>query len=174
MGMMNDTTAQVMTPLLAKTEAAIEAKVTPENREAHAKIVAAGMKFAFSNATHGTLVEGLARSKEPVHDVAVGVVGILMILAQKAQGTMPAPAMVSAGMVLVLHGLDYLEKTKGVKIGNKEIDDSTKLFTTTLLPKIGVTPEVMAKANNTAQNAMKNKRFMAEYSKTKGVPNGNA
>ncbi len=173
MGIIDNSNQQSMNPLLQKTEAAIEAKVTPDNKSAHDKIVAAGMKLAFSKASHDAVIQGLDQSKEPVHDIAVGVVGILLMLSQKAKGTMPVPPMVSAGMVLVLHGLDYIEKTKGIKITNTELDDATKLFITTLSPKIGLTPQVMAKVNQTAQGAMQNKQLMAEYTKRSGAQNGN-
>ena len=71
--------------------------------------------------------------------------------------------MVPAGMTLVLHGLDYVEQTKGVTIGNNEIDTATKIFIQTISPKIGLPPDKMQEATDHAHRAMQDPALMAKF-----------
>lgn len=172
MGMIGNTTA--MSPLLSKVEAKVEATVKQPAQDAYRRIVAAGMKFAFDPQAHGTVMDGLDKSKDPIHDVAVGVVGILILLYKKSKNTMPTDAMVPAGMTLVLNGLDYLEKTGRMKITNAEIDNATQIYIANIQPKLGITPQVMGKAVSGAQKAMLDPALMAKYKASQGAQNGNA
>ena len=117
MGMIDNTAPPVppelppMDPRLEQIEQKVEASMTdPKTVEAYHKIVNAGMKVAFDETTHKSLMQDLENSKDPVHDVAVGTVGLLITLHQQSKGTMPLAPMVQAGMTLMLHGLDYLIK----------------------------------------------------------------
>ena len=173
MGMIESTapTGGKMSPLLAKVEAKVESTVKPNMKAAYNRIIAGGLKFAFDPKAHGTVVQGLDKSVDPVHDVAVGVVGILILMSKKAQGTMPTEAMVPAGLVLVLHGLDYLEQTGRMQITNTEVDDATQTYITNLQPKIGLNEKVMGQAVSGAQKAMQDPALMAKYKESQ---NGNA
>ena len=151
-------------PLIKQAMDAVVAKaVPPDQKEAYQRIVTAGMKLAFDKTTHDSIIKGLDESKDPIKDVAVGTVGILLIMEKESKGTMPIPPMVPAGMTLVLHGLDYIEQTKGIKIDKAEIDNATQLFIETLSPKIGLTPEVMKKASEQVDGAMQNQDLMMKY-----------
>lgn len=172
MGLINSTPQGKMNPLLQKTEQSIEAKINPKDKPAYQRIVLAGMKIAFDQSTHSSLVQGLAQSQDPVHDVAIGVVGLLLIMNKQAKGTMPVPPMILAGMTLVLHGLDFLQQAKGMNIGPNEIDTATKLYVQTISPKVGLSPQVMQDSTTKAQGAMQNQQFMAKYKQSQGAQNG--
>lgn len=165
MGMVADTSIaqKPMVPLLQKAEMAIEHTLKPDMQKAYHRIVTAGITIAFSKATHGTLMQGLDQSKDPIHDVAIGTVGLLLSMYKQSKNTMPTDAMVPAGFTLMLHGLDYLQRTKGIQIGNDQIVQAHDLYMSTLLPKIGLTPQVMAKATNQAHGAMQNPQLMQKF-----------
>ena len=152
-----------LSPLLQQAEAKVEAGIKPQFKEAYQRIVIAGMKVAFDPSTHGSIVDGLRQSKNPIHDVAVGTVGMLILLSQQSKGTMPVPAMVPAGMTLLINGLDYLEKTNVLKVDANMLGDATNIYITTLMPKIGITPQKMQQIAQQTHGAMNNPQFMAQF-----------
>lgn len=162
MGMITAPSKPVTNPLIKQAMDRVQGTVKPDQQDAYTRILAAGLKFAFDKKSHSSIIEGLDKSKDPVHDIAVGTVGLLLLMHKQSGDTMPVPPMVPAGMMLVLHGLDYIEQTKNIKIGNAEIDTATKLFIQTLSPKIGLTPDKMQEATDKAHQAMQNPEFMAK------------
>jgi len=165
MGMINSAVPPTgaMSPLLMKAEQAIEAKVPASMQDAYHRIVTAAMKLAFAPSTHGSIMQGLDTSKDPVHDVAVGSVGLLLLMYKQSKNTMPVSPMIYAGMTMVIHGLDYLERAHKVTIGTNEIDAATKLFVATISPKVGLTPQVMQQHVAKAHAAMQNPQFMQKF-----------
>ena len=168
MGMINDTTNVAdpnvpMDPLLEKVEANIVRSVKPADNEAYQRIVLAGMKLAFDKTSHQSLMVSLGQSQDKVHDVAIGAVGLLLLMHKQSKGTMPLAPMVSAGMTLVLHGLDYIKKVYGEDIGNAQIDTATELFISTITPKLGVTNDVLNAATSKVHGAMQDPAFMKKF-----------
>lgn len=131
-------------PLLAQTEQAIEAKLTPANRVDYMKIVVAGLHIALDRGANGFLAK-LKGAADPVADVAKGAVDLMMVMKKEARGVMPTDAMVPAGLVLMLHGLGFIERT-GVKIAEPELDRATQLFANNYFHRIGVTPAMLENA----------------------------
>lgn len=164
---------QTMTsPLLRQAEMKIEQSVYPQFQDDYHRIVIAGMKAAFDQSSHASLVAGLEKSANPMHDVAVGLVGLLIVLSQQSKGTMPDPPIVWAGMTLLTQGLDYLEKTHKLQVNEAVLDQATQLFLSTLLPKLRLTPEKMQQMAVQAHQAMQNPQIMAQYHASKGASNG--
>lgn len=100
--------SSIKNPLLAQAGQAVEAKIPPSQKQFVDRIVAAGMTAAFSPQSHGQIFQGLDQSKDKVHDIAMGTVGLLLILSKQSKDTMPALPMMYAGSILMLHGLDYI------------------------------------------------------------------
>lgn len=150
-------------PLLQQAEAKVESTIKPNDKDAYQRIVIAGMKVAFDPSTHGSIVDGLQNSKDPIHDVAVGTVGLLILLSQQSKGKMPIPPMVSAGMTLLINGLDYLEKTKVLKVDADMLGNATNIYITTLMPKVGITPQIMQQMAQQTHGAVNNPKFMAQF-----------
>ena len=163
MGLINNNTTLSTNPLIKQAMDRVQSTVKQPDEEAFLKILTAGLKFAFNKKAHGTIMEGLDKSQDPVHDIAVGTVGLLLVMNKGSHGTMPVPPMVPAGMMLVLHGLDYIEHTQNIKIGAAEIDEATKIFIQTIMPKIGITPEVFKQATDSAHKAMQDPALMAKF-----------
>jgi hypothetical protein len=158
-----------MLPILEQVEAGIEAKVPPKMMDAYKRIVAAGMKLAFDSKTNASMMKGLEGSQKPIEDIAVGTVGLILLMYDQSKKTMPLDAAIPAGMCLVLHGLDFANRAMGVNITNAEVDQATEIFTSTILPKFGITPEVLQKHIATSQSAMNNPEIMAKFKAQSGA-----
>ncbi len=128
-------------PLLKEAQAKIEAGV--QDRDAFSRIVQAGQKVMYDQATFAELAKGLKDAKDPVTEIAEGMIGILGILYKQSRKTMPIPPMVLAGMALLLDALDFAERAGLVKIGKAELNKATTHYLNSLLPKFGLTPEKM-------------------------------
>lgn len=157
-----------LNPLLQKTEDKIEATVKPEMRDIYTKIVTRAIQFTTSDKAQEMLFGELAKSKDPVSDVALGSVGIMIILYQKSKGTMPIEIMPAAGMTLVLQGLAFVEPLTGQKVQPQDVDRALELFMANLLPKIGITPEMIQTAQKNAVQASQNKQLMSQYQAASG------
>lgn len=114
--------------LLAQTEEAIEARLTPQNRSDFMKIVVAGLKTA----THGgpnSILARIRQSKDPVNDAALGAVNLVSMMSRQSRGTMPPRAFVPAATVLMLHALDFAQKLGIIKITPELVAEATKKIT---------------------------------------------
>jgi len=105
-------------PLLKEAQAKIEAGV--QDRDAFSRIVQAGQKVMYDQATFAELAKGLKDAQDPVTEIAEGMIGILGILYKQSRKTMPIPPMVLAGMALLLDALDFAERAGLVKIGKAD------------------------------------------------------
>lgn len=155
--------------LLAQAEQTIEKGVPPDQQEAYQRILIAGMKVLFSQQTHGALVQGLEQSQDPIGDVGKGAVGLIMTLFKESKGTMPAKAMIPAGMALLLNALDYVDSTGIAKIGKPELDHATEVFINTLMPKVGLTPDRMQGLMGQIQGVMADPEKMKQMQQQQGA-----
>jgi hypothetical protein len=128
--------------LLQATEKKIESGLTPENREHYTKIVVAGMKAALAEGPNGILAS-LKQSKNPVEDCAVGAVNLVMMLREQSRGTMPVKALVPAAMTLMLQALDFADKARIKRIGVKDLDRATRIFTNYVFTVFKITPKML-------------------------------
>ena len=128
-------------PLLKQAQTKIESGV--QDRDAYNRIVQAGTKVIYDKATFTELSKEIRQAQDPVTEIAEGMIGILGILYKQSRKTMPIPAMVMAGMSLLLDALDFAEQAGLVKIDKAELNKATTHYLNSLLPKFGLTPEKM-------------------------------
>lgn len=166
------TQSSMKNPLLAQTQQAIEAKIPPSQKQAVDRIVAAGMTVAFSPQSHGKIFQGLDQSKDKVHDIAMGTVGLLLLLSKQSQDTMPGLPMIYAGIILMMHGLDYIEQTMGVKIGANELDKATQIMMPVLQDKLGLTNDKLQSMANSAHQNLQNPQFAQKFKESQMQPKG--
>lgn len=162
-GMLEAAAPAMRNPLLAKTEQAIEAKVPADLEQYVSRIVTAGITAAFSPQSHGQIFQGLDQSVDKVHDIAMGTVGLMLILSKQSKDTMPKAPMLYAGLILMLHGLDYLEQTMQIPIGNDEIAKATQIFMPVMQEKLGLTHDKLKAMSDTAHKHLQNPTFMQKY-----------
>lgn len=129
--------------LLEAAEKRIEGDLTPENRANYTRIVVAGMKLALDKGPKGILAS-LKQSKNPLSDCATGAVNLCILMRRQSRGTMPVKAMVPAAMTLMLHALDFAERTGIIKtVGTAELSKATHTFTNTAFARFGITPQML-------------------------------
>lgn len=131
--------------LLRKAEDRIESQLDPENKQNYLKIVLAGMHAGMDGGPNSILAS-LLKSQDPISDAAKGAVSMVLNLRKQAQGVMPLKAMVPAAMTLMLHALDFADRAKIVKVGTKELDQATSIFTDTVFRAFGITKQGLADA----------------------------
>lgn len=126
-------------PLLKQAQTKIESGV--QDRDAYNRILQAGTKVIYDKATFTELSKGIRQAQDPVTEIAEGMIGILGILYKQSRKTMPIPAMVMAGMSLLLDALDFAEQAGLVKIDKAQLNKATAHYLNSLLPKFGLTPD---------------------------------
>lgn len=155
-------------PLIIKAEAAVDAKVSPADKEAYDKIVLAGMKVMFSKETHGQLVQGFKEAGDPLTAIVEGIIAIIGILFKESRGTMPPGPMVLAGQSLLMEALDFMDESGMIEVDEQMLGDATQKYIETLLPKIGLTPDKMQAVLGKAQGIMGDPQKMAAYKQSLG------
>ena len=82
---------------------------------------------------------------------------------------MPVDAMVPAAMTLMLHTLDFAEKTNLVTITPDVLDRATHMFMDKIMRLMKITPEDMSDALGKVHTILRDPDMMAKY---KGQQNG--
>jgi hypothetical protein len=132
-------------PLLQQAEDKVESGLTPENRANYLKIVVAGLRIALDKGPDSFMAK-LRNSRDPISDCATGAVALVLIMRKQARGVMPMKAAIPAGMTLMFHGLDFIDRAKIAKIAEPELDRATTIFTNTLFQKLGITHAMLQQA----------------------------
>lgn len=140
--------------LLKASEEKIESNLLPENRVNYQKLVVAGLKVALAKGPESYMAQ-LKDSKDPLSDAAVGAVNLVFLLNKQARGMAPIQAMVPAAMTLMLHALDFIDRTGMMTIGQQELGAASKKFADVVFRNMNITPQMLKKAGESVQNAAK-------------------
>jgi hypothetical protein len=154
--------------VLEAAEQKIESGLLPANRANYMKIVVAGMKTGMANGPN-SILNKLRHSNDPVNDCAKGAVNLAMLMYKHTQGAMPFQAMIPAAMTLMLHGLDFVDKSKIMKIGAPELDKATQTFMNTMFHNLGVTPAMLAQAHDKVTKAVKDPAYLEAMKQKAGL-----
>lgn len=170
--------------VLQAAEQKIEDNLLPANHADYMKVVVAGMHAGLANGPKSILA-GIRNSSDPVNDCAKGAVNLAMLLRKQSRGTMPLKAMIPAAMTLMLHALDFVDKSGMKKIGTPELVEATHTFANFMFKQIGLSPQMLQKAHESVTavtndpahlEAMKRKAGMVkapDSSTITPVPGGN-
>jgi hypothetical protein len=136
---------------LKKIEAEITAKVqehAPQNFAAFKKAVLAGDKIMFDPKTHQNmeLVKNPATRSDPVNTIAKGVSGLMWLMYQQSRQTMDLQVMITAGIVLMTHAIDFAERGLGIQFDGKMIGDATQTLAYLIMKRLGISPEQLGEA----------------------------
>jgi hypothetical protein len=139
--------SQLANPLLQQTEDTIEhnLSVSPENLDNFNKIVVSGLHIALDKGANGFMAS-LAQSADPVADAAKGAISLVLIMRKDARGVMPLKAAVPAAMSLMLHALDFIDRSKIAPVGNPELVRATHIFADFMFARMGITKAGLANA----------------------------
>jgi hypothetical protein len=143
-------------PLLAQTEARIEANIADQQVKIdYQKIVVAGLHIALANGPNSFMAK-LRNSRDPIGDCARSAAHLVLIMRRESRGDMPIKAMVPAGITLMLHGLDFIDRAKIAKIAEPELDKATTLFTNELFHKMGITTQMIEQLSGRVNQIVQN------------------
>jgi hypothetical protein len=132
-------------PLLRQAEDKVESGLTPANRANYMRVVVAGLHAALNKGAGGGMAS-LRNSKDPVADAANGAVALVLTMQKQAKGIMPVKAMIPAGMTLMLHALDFIDRAGITKVAEPELVRASTIFTNTLFAKLGITSAMLQHA----------------------------
>lgn len=125
---------------LKAAEEKILAGLTPGNRANVDRVVVAGMQAAMKDGPN-SIIAGLAQSKDPVRDCAMGAVNLAFMLRKQSRDTMPVEALVPGAMILMLQAMDFADRIGVLEIGPQEITRGTKIFANQIFNLSGITPQ---------------------------------
>lgn len=132
---------EVESPICQQAIAQIEKSLGANQQDAFSRMVSAGMRIALNKGPRG-LLGSLTQSKDPIADVVKGAIAISGIIYRESRGTAPLGVLVSAAMVLALHGLDFAARAKIIPEPTPEVvAQVTQSFIEELLPKFGITAD---------------------------------
>lgn len=154
--------------LLKAAEDKIESNLLPENRVNYQKLVVAGLKVALAKGPQGYMAQ-LKNSKDPLSDAATGAVNLVFILNKQARGTAPIQAMVPAAMTLMLHALDFIDRTGMMTIGKEELATASKKFADVVFRNMNLTPQMLAKAHESVVKVSKDPAHMEAMKRKAGL-----
>ena len=92
---------------------------TPDNRkDAVERLVLAGQKVMFDPKTHDGIMKQFEtiEGQNDTHRIAMGVGGLMKLLADKSKGPLPVPALVPAAAILSLDALEFLGEAGMVEV----------------------------------------------------------
>lgn len=163
-----DNQTELSNPLLQQAEEKVESGLTPQNRANYLKIVVAGLHIALANGP-GSFMAKLRNSRDPISDCATGAVALVLIMRKQAQGVMPMKAAIPAGMTLMFHGLDFIDRAKISKVSEPELDRATTIFTNTLFQKLGITHAMLQQATARVHQITQDPDAMAKINLKAGL-----
>ena len=161
-------TTGLANPLLQQTETTLEARLTPQMKTNYDKIVVAGLHIALQNGPRGFMAK-LHDSADPIGDAAKGAAQLVMILRKEARGVMPMQAMIPAGLTLLLHALDFIDRAKIVPIAEPQIDRGTATYTNQIFHLLGITPRMLQNATQNIHQIVQDPAKMELISRKAGI-----
>lgn len=102
----------------------------PEQRQAIEQIVNAGMKLLFGDA-HDQIFDAIKPDDEvPLADeIGVGAVGLMNLMFQESNGTMPQDAIVPAGAILIAKAMEFIHEGGMAPVTDEDYGDAFEIFT---------------------------------------------
>jgi hypothetical protein len=127
--------------------AAEMARTIPVNfQEPFSRVVKAGMKVMFSEQTHDMMIEELSQEGDLGQRAGQAIAGLMLLLYQKSNQTMPGEVIIPAGTYLLSEAADFIEKITGEEVTPDILADAMQVMIDTLCEKFGIPPENLVAA----------------------------
>lgn len=124
----------------------VAATIPANFQEAFARVIKAGMKVMFSEQTHDLMMEQLSQDGDMPKVIGEGIGGLMLMLYQKSNQTMPGEVIVPAGIYLLAEGADFLEKIMGEEMPPDIIGDAVEVMLDLMMEKFGINPDQFKQA----------------------------
>lgn len=144
-------------PVLTKTEQAVTAKVPPKLKGAFSKTVTVGLKMMYSDQGQKIMKDQLSKSPDYARNVAEGAAKLIGEMFKQSKNTMPVKVAMSAAVMLMCEGLDFLEKAGKLKVTPELVATATKHLSEFVLQLFGVTQDKLHQLVQQRQSQQTNK-----------------
>ena len=121
--------------------AAIEKKIPPNLMQLFKTIVLKGDVQMFSQDTHEMTLDQLKKPGPMAPKLAQGIAALMYILFQKSNKTLPPQLLEPAGVVLLCHAFDFLQKAGSPDANKQTLGDAVDQFQEAIHNALGVTPD---------------------------------
>lgn len=156
-------------PLLAQTEAKIEGEITdPQMRNDYQRIVVAGLHIGLAGGPNSFAAK-LRTSRDPIGDAARSTAALVLIMRRDAKGVFPMKAGIVAGMTLLLHALDFIDRAGIGRIAEPELEQATRIFANELLHRQGITPQRLQQITGKVNGIIADPQALAALNLKAGV-----
>lgn len=120
----------------------------PKNfQEAFGRVVTAGMKVMFSEQTHDMMIEELSQEGDLTQRIGEAIAGLMLLLFEKSNQTMPLEVMVPAGVYLLGQGGDFIEKVTGEEVTPDIVAGAMQVMIEAIATKFGIDPQKLYQAS---------------------------
>jgi hypothetical protein len=139
----------------AQAREQLEAHIPPELQSAVERLVLAGRKAMFSQQTNELAMAEVEKHPEgPGAGAAVGVAALMSQLLGRVKGSMPAPAIVPAALILLMDALEFLDEGGVLQATPEVVSDATEDLAAYLMQKFGLTPDKVQEAQQLMQEGV--------------------
>ena len=114
----------------------------PTLESAYQHAVAAGMEILLAQETQDEIMQALQLPGDVTDKLAQGIAGLMLVLFDQTNKTMPPQVIIPAGIELLVHAAEFLDKS-GTEVSDKEVAAATASMIQILLKKFGVDPQKM-------------------------------
>lgn len=116
-------------------------KVPKNFQEAFTRVVKAGMRVMFSEQTHQFMVDELSQDG-PLHEkIGDAIAGLMLLLFEKSNSTMPGEVIIPAGVYLLGQGADFIEKVTEEDVTPDILAGAMQVMIEKLSEKFGINPQ---------------------------------
>ena len=114
--------------------------IPADKAQAYDRIVAAGKKILYSEQMQPQIDELIKTPGDMGEKIGQGVVGLMALLLDKSNGTLPPQLIIPAATELVAEVGDFL-KQSGMKVSDADISEGMASMVQLLMETAGVSPE---------------------------------
>lgn len=119
----------------------VQDNLPPELRDAYKRVIVAGMKVMFDPKTHQLMLKQLQEPGPIGQKLGQGIAGLMLLLFQQSNKTMPPQILIPAGLELLMQAVYFLRKSKLAMPNNADIGEATQVMVDTIMQKFGVDPQ---------------------------------
>lgn len=109
--------------------------------ESFSKIITAGMRIMFSDETHELMLDQLEQEGDFAQNIGNAITGLMLLMYQKSNGTMPQELIIPAGIYLLAKGVNFIEKVTGEQVTSDVLSQAIQMMLDTLIEKTGADPK---------------------------------
>jgi hypothetical protein len=118
----------------------METRLSPEQKGAWDRILAAGMKFLFDDSTVQNVDQYLDGEGDMATKLGEGAAGLIAYLDKESKGSMPKELVIPAGIALMIYVVKYLNKS-GREVSGEDFANGITVYLTKILGVNGVSED---------------------------------